>query len=371
MISMSDLENKLKELRDEYAKTKHNKATNKHLGILRKKIANIKKDMVKKKGGRGVGFAVKKTGDATAVLVGFPNAGKSSLLVAITNAESQVAAYAFTTLEVIPGTMDYDGAKIQILDVPGLIEGAAEGKGGGAKVASVIRVADLLMIVLDANRPEGLYKLLDELYGLDIRINKERPKIIVERKDTGGLEIESLKHKVPVKKDVAEVLNNYGIYNGKVIFHQDAGIEEVMELMDPGIVYVKGLIILNKIDSVEPQFAQGVKKELENTTGIRVIPISAEQKTNLAELKSRIFNELDLVRVYLKPKDGVADLRKPMILRSGSTVMDVAKSLHSKTAKDLRYAYISGKSAKFTNQRLGREHVVADGDILTLVYEKG
>lgn len=367
---MSDLEGKLEELREEYAKTKHNKATNKHLGILRRKIAGIRKEMAKKKGGRGAGFAVKKSGDATAVLVGFPNAGKSSLLGAITNAESQVAAYAFTTLEVIPGTMTYEGARIQILDVPGLIEGASEGRGGGAKVASVIRVADLLLIMLDVNKPEGLYKLLDELYGLDIRINKTRPRIIIEEKSTGGLEVEKVNHKAPSKKEIAEVLNGYGIYNGKVIFHQDADIGDVMEMMDPSIVYIKALIILNKIDSVEPSFWQAIKKELESTTGIKVIPISASEKTNLEELKPKIFDELDLIRIYLKPKDGAADMEKPMIMRSGTTVMDAAKALHSKAARSLRYAYINGKSAKFTNQRLGKEHVLEDGDIVTLVYDK-
>ncbi len=367
---MADLEKTLNELREEYSKTKHNKATNKHLGILRKKIANIRKEMASSKKGKGIGFAVRKTGDATAVLVGFPNAGKSSLLGAVTNAESRVAAYAFTTLEVIPGIMQHMGANIQILDVPGLIEGAGEGKGSGAKIASVIRVSDLLLIMLDITKPEGLYMLLDELYELDIRVNKARPRINVERHITGGLEIESLGHKVPGKKDVQEVLNSYGIYNGKVIFHQDSGIDDLMEIMDSSIVNIRALIILNKIDSVSQHFTSAVSKEIEEKTGIKTIAISAAQKTNLEGLKTRIFQELGLLRIYLKPKDGMADMEKPMILRSGSTIMDLARKLHSKTAKDLRYAYINGKSAKFPNQRQGREHVLLDGDMVTLIYDK-
>lgn len=368
---MPDLQTKLKELREEYAKTKHNKATNKHLGILRRKISDVKKELTKKKSTRGAGFAVKKTGDATAVLVGFPNAGKSSLLGAITNAESQVAAYAFTTLEVIPGIMTYNGAQIQILDVPGLIEGASEGKGGGAKVASVIRIADILLIMLDVNKPEGLYTLLDELYDLDIRINKEKPRILIERKNTGGIEVERLNHKVPSRKDVIDLLNRYGIYNAKIIFHQDAGLEEMIELLEENSVYIKAIILLNKIDSVEKPYADGIRKELEKSTGVRVIPISASMSTNLDELKETLFKALDLVRIYLKPKDGQADREKPLIVKKGATVLDVAKALHSKTAKDLRYAYINGKSAKFTNQRLGKEHVVDDEDVVTLVYDKG
>lgn len=367
---MPELEDKLEELREEYSKTKHNKATNKHLGILRRKISNIKKELTSKKRARGLGFAVKKSGDATVVLVGFPNAGKSSLLVALTNADSQVADYAFTTLEVIPGTMTYNGAKIQVLDVPGLIEGASEGKGGGAKIASVIRVADLLLIMVDVNKPAGLYKLLDELYDLNIRINKKRPKILIERKETGGIDIEKMNHKAPAKKDVAEVLNSYSIYNAKVIFRQDTDIEDMMEMMDESIVYVKALILLNKIDSVEAPYAEGIRKELESSTGIRIIPISASEIINLEELKSKIFQQLDIIRIYLKPKDGVADREKPLIAKEGATVMDIARALHSKAAKNLKYAYINGRSAKFTNQRLGRDHVLEDEDVVTLVYEK-
>lgn len=367
---MADLETTLNELREEYAKTKHNKATNKHLGILRKKIANVKKEMSSSKKSRGIGFAVKKSGDATVVLVGFPNAGKSSLLSAITNAESRIAAYEFTTLDVIPGTMRYMGANIQILDIPGLIEGAGQGKGGGAKIASVIRVSDLLLIVLDITKPEGLYTLLDELYDLDIRINKPRPRINVERRLTGGLELESLGHKIPSKKEVQEILNGYGIYNGKVIFHQDADLFDLMEIMDNSIVNIRALIILNKIDSVTPGFTNAISREIEEKTGVRTVPISAAEKTNLEALRRIIFSELGLVRIYLKPKDGKADMEKPMVLRGNSTVMDLARRLHSKTANNLRYAYINGKSAKFPNQRQGREHILADEDIVTLVYEK-
>lgn len=367
---MSALEEKLKELREEYAKTKHNKATNKHLGILRRKMANIKKEMTKKSGGRGVGFAVKKTGDATVVLVGFPNAGKSSLLSAITNAESEVAAYAFTTLDVIPGTISYGGAKIQLLDVPGLIEGASEGKGGGAKVASVIRVADMLLIMLDVNKPEGLFSLLDELYGLGIRANADRPGIRIEKKATGGVEIDAMGHKIPQRKEILEALGASSIYNCRIIFQKDSSIEDLSDFLDPSVVYMKALIILNKIDSVPRPFWEGIKKEVEASTGIRTIPISASNKTNTDALKYEIFAELGLLRIYLKPKDAEPDMEKPIIVKSGSSVLDVAKALHSKTAKSLKYAYINGKSAKFTNQRFGKEHIVEDGDILTLVYDK-
>jgi ribosome-interacting GTPase 1 len=72
--------------------------------------------------------------NCTAFCAGFPSVGKSSLLTLLTGTESEAAAYEFTTLTCIPGVIHYNDAKIQLLDLPGIIEGAAEGKGRGRQV---------------------------------------------------------------------------------------------------------------------------------------------------------------------------------------------------------------------------------------------
>jgi uncharacterized protein len=370
MADTQHLQQKLDELQKDYSKTKYNKATNKYLGLLRAKMARIKKAMSEKKGGGGVGFAVKKTGDATIVLVGFPNAGKSSLLTSITNAESRVAAYAFTTLEVIPGTLTYNGAKIQILDLPGLVEGAHEGRGGGTKIASVIRISDLLLFIVDINTPDLLHKLVEELDGLDIRANKDRPRIRIERKSTGGIVIDSNNHNVPDKKNMADVLNEFSVYNANIIFYEDADLNDLVDVLSDNVVYIKGVVVLNKVDSVSADYANKVRDEIGRITGMKVINISVLQNVNLDLLKETLFRALQLNRIYLKPRDGPADYENPMILRSGSTVMDVARHVHSKTAKNVRYAHITGKSAKFAGQKVGIEHVVQDEDEVTLIYSK-
>ena len=91
-------------------------------------------------GGGGQGFDVSKSGDARVALVGFPSVGKSTFLSKITKTKSEAASYAFTTLTAIPGVLEYGGAEIQILDLPGIIEGAAEGKGRGRQVISAAKV---------------------------------------------------------------------------------------------------------------------------------------------------------------------------------------------------------------------------------------
>ncbi|MCL5115512.1 MAG: 50S ribosome-binding GTPase, partial [Candidatus Marsarchaeota archaeon] len=137
------LDSRLEELNEEYSKTKYNKATNLHLGILRAKIAKVKREIVTaKKRRHGKGFFVKKTGDATVALAGFPSTGKSSLINVMSNTKSKTAQYAFTTLTIVPGVMLYRDAHIQIFDMPGIIEGAHLGVGGGREVISAMRTAD-------------------------------------------------------------------------------------------------------------------------------------------------------------------------------------------------------------------------------------
>ena len=126
------LEDEIEDLREEIANTPYNKATEAHIGRLKAKLAEKKEKLENQSSaGGGHGYAVEKHGDATVALVGFPSVGKSTLINALTNADSEVGSYEFTTLDVNPGMLQYRGANIQILDVPGLIEGAAGGRGGG------------------------------------------------------------------------------------------------------------------------------------------------------------------------------------------------------------------------------------------------
>ncbi len=91
-----------------------------------------------------------KTGDARVALIGFPSVGKSTLLTELTGTKSEAASYEFTTLTCIPGNIMHKGTKIQLLDLPGIIEGAAHGKGRGRQVIAVAKSSDLVLMVLDA-----------------------------------------------------------------------------------------------------------------------------------------------------------------------------------------------------------------------------
>ena len=121
-------------------------------------------------------------------LIGFPSVGKSTLLTTLTGTESLIAAYEFTTLTAIPGTLNYKGARIQIVDLPGIIEGAKDGKGRGRQVIGTARTCELILIVLDASKPVTQKKIMErELEGFGIRLNKRPPNLIFTRKEKGGL----------------------------------------------------------------------------------------------------------------------------------------------------------------------------------------
>lgn len=177
---------RIKELEFEYARTQKNKATEGHLGLLKAKISKLKRELLetastgKKGGGAGErGFEVSKSGDTRVGLIGFPSVGKSTLLTKLTGTFSLAAGYEFTTLTAIPGTMHFRGAKIQILDLPGIIEGAKDGKGRGRQVLAAAMTCNVILIVLDALKPMTHKLLIEkELHGFGIRLNQTPPDII-------------------------------------------------------------------------------------------------------------------------------------------------------------------------------------------------
>lgn len=120
---------RISEVEKEIARTQKNKATEYHLGLLKAKLAKYRSQLLeppKSAGAKGEGFDVMKSGDARVALIGFPSVGKSTLLNKLTSTSSVSASYEFTTLTCIPGVVDYNGANIQLLDLPGIIEGAAQ-----------------------------------------------------------------------------------------------------------------------------------------------------------------------------------------------------------------------------------------------------
>ncbi|BDZ72140.1 OBG GTPase family GTP-binding protein [Methanobacterium petrolearium] len=363
-----DIEEKIRKIEDEITKTPYNKATSHHIGKLKAKISKLREESIKKSSSstKGRGFTLKKTGDSTVVLVGFPSVGKSTILNQITNAQSKIGAYEFTTLDVIPGVMEYRGAQIQIFDIPGIIAGASKGKGRGREILSVARNADLVVMVLDVFNPHHKELIMDELLNIGIRPNQTAPDIKVKRRKIGGIKVAST---VPLthmdEGTIRSILNEYGVHSADVLIREDVTIDRFIDSLDNSIVYIPLLMVVNKIDLAEESYLKELHEKMQDA-----LYIAADKGMMVDELKEEIFNRLKLIRIYLKPQGKKADLNEPLIVRDGSTVEDVAGRLHRDFLKNFRHAKVWGSSVKFPGQKVGLDHVLEDKDVLRIIIKK-
>ncbi len=367
------LEQEIEELEREIRETSKNKATESHLGRLKAKLAEKKAQVERQSSsGGGGGYGVRKSGDATVALVGFPSVGKSTLLNVLTNAESEVGEYAFTTLGVTPGMLHLYGANIQILDLPGLIEGASTGRGRGKEVLSVIRTADLIIFVLDAKHIQLYTTLLSELYENRIRINESPPQIKISKTSRGGI---TLFHSVDIgleESTVKEVLMQYGIVNADVTIRETLTLDSLIDGIMGNCVYKKSLVTINKSDSISPSTFDTISCELESN-GVPnedIIYISAKDHIGIEEFKNAIWNSLGFMKVYMDKPGRGPDYEEPLILRKGQTVKDACEELGGDFSATFRFARITGPSAKHDGQIVGLDHVLLEEDILRLVLKR-
>lgn len=352
---MQTIDEQIEAIQEVLRKTPHHKATNGFIGAMRAKIARLRDREIEssgKGGGGGGGYNVKKQGDATVVLIGPPSAGKSTLVNQLTNAESKVAPYAFTTVTVIPGMLKYKEAYIQILDIPGLIEGAKEGKGRGREVLSVARGADLLLIMTDVERIDRIDKMVKELEGAGIRINQEKPSVLVEKRVEGGLEIQSnIKQEID-KETIAEIAREYGIKNGVVKIKEKITFERLFDAFSQNRVYIPAIFVVNKID--ETRNYNALKQ-------YNYLKISAEKGTGIQNLVDKIWKALKFVTIYLVEPNEAPGNKNPIIMKEGETLMDVALKIGTDFAQGKKIAKIWGTFARFPAQEVSLTTQVAEG----------
>lgn len=353
---MLTIDEQIEQIEETLRKTPHHKATNGFIGAMRAKIARLKDKEIeqgsKKGGGGGGGYQVKKQGDATVVLVGPPSAGKSTLINQLTNAESKVAPYAFTTVTVVPGMLKYNEAYIQILDIPGLITGAKEGKGRGKEVLSVARGADLLIVMTDVKRVPLFAGMVDELIGAGIRINEEPPKVLIEEKVSGGLDVFS-NIKQDIDKDtIKEIAREYGIKNGNITLQENITMERLFDAFSKNRAYIPTIWVVNKIDE-EPNYKDQIDGEY--------VPISADKGTGIEELKKEIWKALKFVTIYLVKPDEEIEGGSPIIMKEEETLKDIALKIGPDFAAGKKIVKIWGTGAKFPGQEVSFDTKVQDG----------
>ena len=369
---MATIEEQIKALEEEISKTKYNKAT--HIGKLKAKIAALRERREKaqahaKSSGGGPGFEVKKSGDASVALVGFPSVGKSSLISQLTDVESDTGNFEFTTLTCIPGVLHHRGATIQILDLPGLIKGASEGKGRGREILNVIRSCDMVLYVVDPFQ-ESHFDILDlELWKAGMRLNQQKPQVFIDRTERGGVVVRStLEQTNLTEEEIQAIIRSFGIVSANVTLRTDVTDDNIVDTLAGNRVYSDAVVVLNKIDLA-------TKKDLKKANDMLpenwpILPVSAKTGEGIEEMKDFIFNNLHFMSIYLKPQGQEADLIEPLIIKDTSTVRNVCQKLHRDFVRKFRYARVKGPSAKFDWQRVGLDHRLKDGDLLSVIVRR-
>lgn len=351
------------------ARTQKNKATEYHLGLLKGKLAKLRRELMEPTqaggGGGGQGFEVLKAGDARVLLIGFPSVGKLSFLSMVTNTKSEAANYEFTTLTSVGGILEYNGAEVQIVDLPGIIKAAAQGKGRGRQVIAVLRTLDLILMVLDATKLGDQRQILEnELELMGIRLNKTRPDISLKLKLTGGIRLNLINPPKHLnEKVVLGLLKEYKIHNADVLIRdENVTIDDFIDVInEQHILYIKCLYVYNKIDAVLLEECDRLARE-PNTVVILCL-----MDLGIDDLKEEIWRQLDLLRMYTKRRGIAPNLDEPMVVRNHLTILEVCDAIHRDMKNQFKYALVWGSSAKHSPQKCGLTHEVHDEDVVQIV----
>mmetsp|Transcript_47739 Transcript_47739/g.153768 ORF Transcript_47739/g.153768 Transcript_47739/m.153768 type:complete len:405 (-) Transcript_47739:126-1340(-) len=366
---------KIKDIEKEIARTQVNKATMSHLCTLRAKLAKYRTELIappKAGSSEGTGFDVEKVGDARVALIGFPSVGKSTILSHFTGTASEAAAYEFTTLTCIPGIIHHKDCRIQLLDLPGIIEGASEGKGRGRQVIGVARSCDLILLVVDAGsgKADRQRELLEhELRVVGLRLNERPPNVYFKKKSSGPVSISSTCALESISEsDVRQLLHEYKINSAEVLFREDCTVDQFIDLIEGNRKYVRCLYVYNKIDM----------SSIEECRRIMAMPdtmvLSCRTRLNTDVFAERLWDYLGLVRVYTKPRGKKPDFDDPIVLtegRHGTTVEAACKHVHRSLVATFDYAMVWGSSVKHTPQRVGLAHQMHDEDVIQVVKKRG
>ena len=302
-------------------------------------------------------------------LVGFPSVGKSSLISQLTEVDSETGNFAFTTLTCIPGVMEHRGARIQILDLPGLIKGASEGKGRGKEILNVIRGSDMVLYVIDPFQKSHFQVLDNELWKSGMRLNQNPPQVFISRTKRGGIEVRStLEQTNLTEEEIQLIVRSFGIVSATVTLRTDVTDDHIVDTLAGNRVYNRSVVVINKIDLANKEDLRRAHSELPEDWPI--LNVSAKTGEGIEEMKDFIFDNLGFMSIFLKPQGQEADLIEPLIVKDTSTVRDVCAKLHRDFLRKFRYARVKGPSAKFDWQRVGLDHLLKDGDLLTIILKK-
>jgi len=348
------------------------KGVENHLRMAKQKLKRLKvtqDKMRQAKKGTGERWLVPKGEDAQIVIIGTVNSGKSSVLnqVAQSDSAAKVGDYPFTTVKPEIGSTTARGARLQLVELPAIVEGSVRGEMSGKLVLAGIRNADCVIITLDLSKdPIGQFELLHKVLSTGkIRINVDRPPVTIERTGSGNIQIfNEYYYEGERKEEITEIMSSKGYLNVIVRFHGPTNRDQFFDALDLTISYLPTIILATKGDLERSKANYGALLAYlkEKQLDFDVIPTSSVQNEGFNEIEEIIFSKLGKIRVFTRNNAGdVAD--RPIILDKGSTVQDSIEVLSKKMLKFFRFARIWG-SSKFDGEKVGLERELQDGDLI-------
>ena len=288
------------------------KGTEKLQADLKSRLSKCRAELQKPQGPGGKRSSldiVEREGAGQVVFLGAPNSGKSSLLARLTHATPEIADYPYTTRVPLPGMMPFENIQIQLVDLPPVSHESWE-----PRLSSIIRNADAALLLADLSSPE----MLEQLETAQAVLEKSRIQLF--------------------SQDPAKPIE--GAISKKT----------------------KTMLVGTKSDLDPEHEALDILKELYGDR-VPVFFFSNLTGENLSEIKARIYQMLDIVRIYSKPPGKKADFNDPFVLKKGSTVLEAAAHIHKDFAERLKFAKIWG-SERFEGQMVHRDHVLEEGDVV-------
>ncbi len=289
------------------------KASEKMQADLKSKLSTAKKELQKEKSSpkKTIGVRIPRQGAGTAIVLGGPNAGKSQLVCSLTRATPEVAEYPFTTRAPQQGMMPFEDVMVQLVDTPPVTSDYFE-----SYMHGLVRGADVVLLMLDLGSDDGV-------------------------------------------EQCQEVLERFR--ETKTRLAKTTGLDE----NDVGLSYTATILVPNKIDLPDAEARWELFEEL-CPVDFPVCKISATRGDGLEELAKRIYETLDVVRVYTKqPKAKEADMEKPFTIRRGGTILDVAEQIHKDIAANFKSARVWGQNVH-DGTSVKDDYLPADRDIVEI-----
>ncbi|MFX0086816.1 MAG: GTPase [Candidatus Hodarchaeota archaeon] len=348
------------------------KGVENHLRMAKGKLKKLKAQQEKlkqAKKGSGEKWLVPKGEDAQIVIIGNVNSGKSSILNSIARSEAaKVGSYPFTTVKPEIGSITAKGARLQLVELPAIVEGSASGEMSGKLVLAGIRNGDCVVITIDLSQdPIRQFKLIqEELKKGKIRLNTPKPPVTVEKVGSGNIQVfNGHFFEGEGNEAVIEIMRSKGYVNAIVRFHAPTSLNQFLDSLDNTITYLPALIIASKGDF------EGSKQNFENFKAYLVeskqifplVPTSSYKNEGFNGVEEILFKQLGMIRIFTRNAVGdIAD--RPIILREGSTVENAIEVLSKKMLKFFRFTRVWGSSAKYDGEKVGLDRILHDGDVI-------